>query len=311
MYFTNSRKIKDPFIMVGNVFNFFLCTLMMVLVTVSCSNDDDQEEDTGTGTLESSIIQAKYFDANSLVSINTVQASLVDGTTADCYEITFTSDGVDGDEGPYCPNTSNDIGGLAVYDGNTNPGLRNINAEFLNDLEGDGWDIMDDDGNVNIEDLQGAPNNDVSNCLAAPYDAGLTFVYLIPVTPKLGTSNDVISSIENFGVALEGTPLTGDPPSAVNGPGGDNTSTQIAFPSIDPCGGHPDPSGYYHLHFIPQVMNKVLMANEIDEISCTLFEQTTSHALVGFAKDGYPIYAYAEVPTDLDDCYGRTAATDD
>ncbi|GEM_PF-2418432 len=262
-------------------------------------------------TTETPTIIEDYFN-DSFVSMQIVMAQLEDGTMAECYQIAFTGDGVDGDVGPYCPETVNDIGGLAVYDGETNPGLRNINANFLADLEADGWDIVDANGNVNTDDLSGPPSSmNVSTCIHVPYDPNFTFVYLIPVTPKLANSNNVISQIENIGVSVDGTPLTGDPPSATSGPGGmqSGNSSQINFPSIDPCGGHPDPAGYYHAHFIPQVMDQVLAANGITEISCTLFEQTTGTTLAGFAKDGFPVYAYAEMPSDLDDCNGRTAAT--
>ena len=93
--------------------------------------------------------------------------------------------------------------------------------------------------------------------------------------------------------------------------GGTTTSSQISMPVLDPCGGHHDPAGYYHWHFVPQVVNKVLTANNITDISCTNVVQTTDKVLFGFAKDGFPIYAYATEPTGLDDCGGITAATDE
>lgn len=89
------------------------------------------------------------------------------------------------------------------------------------------------------------------------------------------------------------------------GPGG-------AIPALDPCGGHPDPSGYYLWHFVAESMNLVLDAFKITEVSCTNIAQAPS-ALAGIAKDGYPIYgAYGsdgEVPADLDACGGHTAVT--
>ncbi|MEM0942070.1 MAG: YHYH protein [Bacteroidota bacterium] len=290
--------------------------LSIILITLSAllcyaCNNDDEETNTSTDIPQDGIIQESYFNS-SLVSMEIVSAELEDGTIADCYQIVFTGDGIDGDQGPYCPETINDIGGLAVYDGETNPGLRNIASALLNDMETDGWDIVDENGNVNVDDFSGAADRTVSNCLAAPYDPTLTFTYLIPVTPKLATSNDEITEIEMIGLTLNGSQMTGDPPSAVNGPamfGGMNTSDEISFPSLDPCGGHPDPAGYYHAHFIGEVMNQVLAANNISEVTCTLYLQTSGTTLVGFAKDGYPIYAYADMPADLDECQGRMATT--
>jgi hypothetical protein len=58
-------------------------------------------------------------------------------------------------------------------------------------------------------------------------------------------------------------------------------------------------------------MNQVLDANNIDDVTCTLVDQVSESKLIGFAKDGFPIYAYAVEPTDLDECGGRTAMTTD
>ncbi|MEM9824234.1 MAG: YHYH protein, partial [Bacteroidota bacterium] len=155
---------------------------------------------------------------------------------------------------------------------------------------------------------------DQSNCLAAAADDNLELTFVIPAIPKLANFNNVITEIELVGLSLDGVPINGDPPSAVNGPGMGGPGgggTEINFPSLDPCGGHHDPAGYYHWHFIPEVVNQVLEANGITEIACTKMTQTTGVQLVGFAKDGFPIYAYAAEPTDLDDCGGRTATTEE
>ena len=280
-------------------------------------DDDGQDDDPPTdpdsdaGSDSETIIDAAFFNENTFVSIETISSTLEDGTTADCYQITFSGDGMDGDVGPYCPPTIDDVGGLAVYDGNTNPGLRNIARSFLEDLEADGWNILDEDGNVNVETSSemSAPDMSISTCLELPYDASFTFSYIIPVTPKVGSSVDVLDDTDDRGLTLDGSPIKGPPPSATEGPDG-MESVQINFPSLDPCGGHPDPTGYYHLHLIPQAMSQVLAAADISDISCTLVSQVSSgEELVGFAKDGYPIYVYAEIPDDLDQCNGRTAAT--
>lgn len=293
------RKLRVPSIL------FFL------IMQTSCSNQDNDDGVVTTEEIpEDALIQETLF-SSSLTSIEIISAALEDGTTEDCFQLTFSGDGVDGDEGPYCPETIDEVGGIAVYDGETNPGLRSIARELLEDMETDGWDIVDEEGNVHIDLFDGSANLDASYCLAAPYDPDFTFTYVVPVYPKMATTTSQIDEVENLGFSVEGTPLTGDPPSAVNGPAmlGGNNSGEINFPSLDPCGGHPDPAGYYHAHFIPQVMNQVLAANEISEVTCTLFNQTAGTVLAGFAKDGYPIYAYANMPTDLDECNGRTAAT--
>lgn len=291
---------------------FLLLLLGATAFLISCS-DDDAEDDIATTT---GLITEDKFSTAPFVSIGIVSATLEDGTTADCYQITFSSDGIDGDEGPFCPATSNDIGGLAMYDGASNNSVAKlsvINKALLEAIEADGYDIMDDQGNVYVDVTGNVAPIDHSNCLALEYDPDLTYTYLIPVTPKLASSVNEIGEVEFYGVSVDGVPMTGNPPSAVNGPsrGGPTggTATEINFPSLDPCGGHPDPAGYYHTHFVPEVMNQVLAANGITDVTCTLIAQTSSVKLSGFAKDGFPVYAYATMPADLDACNGRTAAT--
>lgn len=291
---------------------FLLCVTLL-----SCSDDEgsttvttDPDPDPDPDPVETPIIDSDYFNTSSFTSITTVTCTLEDGTETECYQIVFTGDAIDGEAGPYCPATINEIGGLSLYDGNTNPGLRNISKDFLNDLETDGWNIVDANNDVFVRytSEQFPPNSDTSYCLQLPYDPDLTFTYTIPTSPIAATSAVTLDEFDRIGLTLDGTSIIAEVPSAVYGPSG-NLSQQINFPSLDPCGGHPDNSGDYHLHFIPQVMNQILSENSITDVSCTLFNQVSDVTLVGFALDGYPIYAYAEIPNDLDDCHGRTAVT--
>lgn len=288
----------------------FLLLIGGLLMSTAC----DEETDTVEPTEEiSTIIQATFFNNASLVSSEMITSTLEDGTSAECLQLIFSSNPVE--SGPFCPETIDDVAGMGFYDGATNPGLRVFSADLLNDIEADGYDMVNGDGTVNIEDFSGGmPNTDISNCLAAAPNNSLQLTFIVPIDPKLATSNNEIEEVELIGLTLDGIPINGDPPSAVNGPirggpGGGGVATEINFPSLDPCGGHHDPAGYYHWHFVPQVVNQVLEANGITEISCTKVTQTTAVQLVGFAKDGFPIYAYADEPTDLDECGGRIAAT--
>lgn len=286
-----------------------------LLLFSSCAKEESDSD---------SFITEALFNSNSLISFTTVEAALEDGTTADCYQITFSANPVA--NGPFCPETINDVGGIGVYDGATDPGLKVFSAGLLNAIENDGYNMVNANGTVNIDDFTGTITTDTSRsyCLDAAPDDNLQLTFLIPVTPKLANANNDIGEVELVGLSLDGVPINGDPPSATSGPsgmgggpggggpgGGTTTSSQINMPSIDPCGGHHDPAGYYHWHFVPQVMNQVLTANNITEVTCTKINQTSSQVLFGFAKDGFPIYAYATEPTDLDDCGGRTAATNE
>ena len=289
------------------IFGFCFVALLTLIGYSSCSSsnsDSDTDSETDTSEDGDYLISESLFNSTSLLSIETVTATLEDGTSAECFQLTFSSNPVE--NGPYCPETIEDIGGLGIYDGDTNPGFQVMKAELFNAMEADGYDIIDDEGNINIDDfVSGAVDADLSYCLEAAPDNELELTFLIPATPKLASSNNDIDTIELVGVSLDGVPINGDPPSVAN-PGREVAGN---IPSLDPCGGHHDPAGYYHWHFIPESMNQVLDANGITDVSCTLIEQVTDTKLIGFAKDGFPIYAYAVEPDDLDDCGGRTAET--
>ena len=285
----------------------------------SCSSNDDNpstSSDTDTGTVDTTehTFKAELMNDNNLLeSITLVTATLTDGTTADCYQLVFQSNPVP--DGPYCPATINDIGGIGIYDGATNPGFQVLKAELWNAMENDGYDIVDTNGNILIEDPGAGGSAGTGACLEASGNDNLRLTFLIPAVPKMATSNDEISIVEHLGVSRDGIPLTGHPPSVVNGPpvpGGGISGGNI--PSIDPCGGHIDPFGYYHLHFGPEEMNNVFNAYNITEVSCTNFTQSET-SFVGFAKDGYPMYASKDqdvtLPVDLDECQGHTSTTAD
>lgn len=274
------------------------------------SNADDLD-DTDSENIIPYGIDASYFNNNSLVSFDTVACTLENGTSTTCYQMVFTSNPVA--DGPYCPETINDIGGVGVYDGNTNPGFQVMKQTLWEAMENDGYDIVDEDGNISIQDPGAGMGGGGSACLEASPDDNLILTFLIPIEPVLLSSPDQIGTVEHIGISVDGIPLTGDPPSVAQGPPG-MPGGGGSIPAIDPCGGHVDPFGYYHLHFAPEVMNNVLEANDITEISCTNFTQDET-ALVGFAKDGYPIYASKDMdgslPTDLDECFGHEGVTAD
>ena len=297
----------------------------------SCGSSTNVEPELDPEPEETLSINESFFNSAALVSFTTVNCTLENGSATTCYEMVFTSNPVE--NGPYCPSIIDEIGGVGIYDGNTNPGFQVLKRSLWEAMEADGFDIVDEEGNITIVDPSaggvgggppaGGPGGDdaagddnaaggvTSACLEATPDDELLLTFLIPVTPELLSTPDVIESIENIGISIDGIPLTGDPPSAtmsVGGmPGGGGT-----IPSIDPCGGHMDPSGYYHLHFVAEEMNNVYEARGITEVSCSNFTQSET-ALVGFAKDGFPIYASkdsnGELPTDLDECNGHVGPT--
>lgn len=284
---------------------------MMSLSLIACDKDDDTIIDSPIDE-EVYLIIESFFNSSSLISFETITTTLEDGSSSECFQLTFSANPVE--SGPFCPTTIDEVAGMGFYDGATNPGLRVFAAELLNDIEADGYNMVNDDGTVNVDYFSGGTSSDNSYCLEAPANDDLQLIFTIPTEPKLANANNEITEVELVGLSLDGVPINGNPPSAINGPergGPGGGGTEINFPSVDPCGGHHDPAGYYHWHFVPQVVNQVLEANGITEISCTKITQTSGTQLFGFAKDGFPIYAYADEPTDLDDCGGRTASTDE
>ena len=285
----------------------YLAVFTLLATSYACGDDEELTIEVPSD----SRIQEAYFNGTSLQSFAMVDCTLENGSSTTCYQLVFSSNPVA--DGPYCPETIDDIGGVGIYDGATNPGFQVLKRSLWEAMEADGYDIVDEDGNINIEDPGAGMGSGGAACLEASPDDGLELTFLLPVSPELLSTPDQLDIVENLGVSLDGIPLTGDPPSVTQGPPGMGGGSG-SIPSIDPCGGHVDPFGYYHLHFVPEEMNSVLAAYDLTEVSCTNFAQSTT-ALVGFAKDGYPIYASQDtdgtLPADLDSCNGHTAATAD
>ncbi len=273
----------------------------------SASSDTTSDSAASDGGSTTPAITA-LFKSGRLLGSAEVDCTLDNGDKTTCYQLKFAANPVP--YGPFCPATVNDVGGLGVYDGKTNPGFQVMKKSLFEAMEADGYDVIDDKGNIRGQDpgdMSQKPEAGKGYCLTATFDDKLELTFLIPKKPRDLTAVNEIGTVELFGVSLDGVPMNGDPPSVVSGmgPGG-------AIPALDPCGGHPDPSGYYHWHFVAESMNLVLAAYKITEVTCTNVTQAPS-ALVGIAKDGYPVYgphgADGKVPSDLDSCGGHKAVT--
>ncbi|MBU2995220.1 YHYH protein [Cellulophaga baltica] len=294
----------------------FSISFILISLLTSCNGCSDPKNK-NTPNEDSELdyrIDETFFNRSSLISLEIVDSKLEDGSIAKCYQIKFSSNPVE--YGPFCPETVDETAGVGFYDGATGAGLRVWNKQLLEDIKNDGYDIIDGEGNVNIFEFVGQPRDDISYCLDPVANDDLVLTFTMPVKPVLAKENNDIEEIEIVGFSVDGVPINGAPPSAIYGPKmfmSDNPTEpeQIRMPSLDPCGGHLDPAGYYHWHFIPEVINQVYEAQGlVDQVECKFIEQATSGTtLTGFAKDGFPIYAYAKEPTNLDDCGGLTAVT--
>ena len=295
-------------------------TLLLICLFFGCDTEDTANDENNTGAT-TPVTEAHLFEETLLQTENLLQevnlltdVAMTDGSTADCYQLIFKGNPVA--NGPYCPTTIDAIGGLGFYDGTTNAGFQVMQRALWEAMEADGYDIVDEDGNISIVDPGGALGAPAgSSCLEATPDDDLRMVFLIPAHPTNATSNDEISTVEHIGVSRQGIPITGHPPSATAGRPGMSSATSFAgIPALDPCGGHMDPAGYYHLHFGPEAMNLVLEAQGVTEFSCENFNQSET-GFIGYAKDGYPIYSATDeagiVLDDLDECLGHIGMTDD
>ncbi|MFY0602118.1 MAG: YHYH protein [Cyclobacteriaceae bacterium] len=262
---------------------------------------------TGGGMNPSTIVD--FFNGTSLLSSSIVNCELEDGTMTTCYQLEFQSTPVS--TGPFCPATDSNVGGLGIYNE-----LSVLKASLWTQMESDGYDIVDASGNININDpgSGGGIESGLSYCLEGTADTDITLTFLIPASPVNLSVVNTLESVELVGLSMDGVPENSDPPSAVGGGPGGGVADVALLPSLDPCGGHQDPAGYYHWHFVAEAMNTVLADKSIGDFTCTNIGQSAT-ALVGFAKDGYPIYSSSEsdgsTPTGLDECWGHIAATTD
>lgn len=278
---------------------FFALSIIWVSLFSACDKDNGTSADSDTDnsvTLTEDI--ETYFNSETFVSIETVDCTLTDGSSTQCYEVTFSAN--PHEQGPFCPETYQDIGGTTVWNGPTDPGLHAVDSNLLDALEADGYDIVDEQGNVSIAHSE----TDMGICLELAFDETVTKTFKIPVSPKAASSASQFRDVEDIGFSFDGIKYAEQP-----------SSYGMRFIAVlDRCGGHVDPDGSYHWHMVSEGMNEMLEANDIDEISCSAITQKTN-GLVGFAKDGFPIVGYLEEdgsnPTALDNCGGHVHKLDE
>ncbi|NNF54301.1 MAG: YHYH protein [Acidimicrobiales bacterium] len=310
-------------------------TLALVVVTASCGSSDEAADDTtstdaaaptttSSGTTSSEAtdtdtdtdtdspgatdvaVASLFVDGALTADPSVVACTLETGTETTCFQFEVSSlvDSVDTD-GPYCPDTVDDVGGIWVWDGE-DPGLYALDADFWAKMEAQGYEFVDADGNITVTDPGGGggagSGGTANSCLEATADGSFHLQVLIPTQPEVLDEPVELSTISQVGLALDGVTIFGDAPSVADRGG---------LPALDACGGHIDPSGYYHWHFGAESIQ-----TNLDEagtgLTCEVDQDV--EALLGFSYDGYGIYGpeeNGEVPTDLDECSGHVADTDE
>ena len=298
-----------------------LLVSFLTVACVSCSSSDDTTTNTTDTTDPTDAIvtvdASLFLTANGAVTITTVPCTLSDGTETDCYQIVATSTPDDHNMGPWCPDTISDTaeaGGIWLENGEVydvdGAFIANM-ATFYNDNT---WLMYDASGNIykteTEDDCANAANPNVGaeyenfcvECLPS-YVADLTQTYLIPITPVAQSSSVSFGSPGPPGQGSNGPSVRGI---AFNGVRFDAPAPTDAIlgaytlAPFDDAGGHINLAAGYHYHAATGVSTQLL--------------QTDAHsAMIGYAVDGYGMYAQLDAngnePTDLDECRGHTDET--
>ena len=292
--------------MTGRAGHLLAVLAATALLTAACGSSSTGAASDSSDDKASAEAPTSLFADGALTSEpTTVDCTLENGSDTTCYQLEVASlaSTVDTD-GPYCPATTDDVGGIWVWDGDE-PGLYALDGEFWDLMNSQGFEFADAGGNITITDpAKGAASSSTTpnSCLEATADGSYHLQILIPTSPeKLDTPTD-LSTIAQVGLALDGVTIFADAPSVADRGG---------LPALDACGGHIDPSGYYHWHFGAES----IQANLNDAgaaVTCSIDQD--AEALLGFAYDGYGIYGPEEgrdIPTDLDECSGHVSETDE
>jgi hypothetical protein len=292
-----------------------------------CGSDSNADTSTAGSAAEVStseqvaVLKPEVFASSAMYSnFELVACTLSDGSESSCYQVSFRNQ--PNAIGDLCPKTEEEVGGVGFYNGATASGLFALNAELWAIFAADGYDIIDEDGNVNVVVPTGGPGQggpgmpppDSSDstalkgsCLEAVLEEDMILSYTIPAYPVRLQEVRQSAQFEFPGISIDGFPIAEAPPSTIMG-------DQAAVPALDSCGGHPQPAGPFHWHIVPQEANNVLAANDVYEVQCNNITQTSS-SLIGYANDGFPIYGSQEsdgsVAETLDECRGHEGTTDD
>jgi len=278
--------------------------------TADTGAQDSGSSDTGSAAcVAGSAFDPALFLAGGLTTpITEESCTLSSGATTTCYKLVFKGAPADHAVGPFCPRTITDgpeAAGIWVEDGLvydvTGAFIANL-ATFYNDPA---WQLYDTaTGAVHVTDTQAACeaaarpdvdpayNNYCVECSLDYFGGGITQTILIPKVPVPRATPGELGNAGAMGVAFNG--ITFDPPAPVAAILGAHT-----IAAFDDCGGHINPGAGYHYHAATGCS--------------TSYPTCDEHApLIGFAHDGYPIYAMTGAdgiePADLDACRGHEDA---
>lgn len=294
-----------------------LAFALLSALMLGCSDSDSGSESNSDANGETQIAAldpSKFEDGALAANISTEACTLSSGVETTCYSITVQGQPASRAIGPFCPTTTSttaaDAGiwldGSGMYweaDGTFILDLPNIYSADYPDSE-NGWKLYDAMGNVNVTDTQEAcvaaanpvvDENYYNHCVQCALEhvetgGAVEKTFLIPVNPvALDTPLDLNGTV---GVAIDGVILEGAAPV-------DAILSAFTIAAFDDCGGHVNPYEGYHYH------------TSTSREGCPGTAESDGHApLIGYARDGYGIYAMldesGEEHDDLDECRGAT-----
>ena len=257
---------------------------------------------------QSGSLDPSFFAEGALVrDAETVECTLSDGTETNCYRLTIAGAPIGDETGPYCPpsiDSTAEDGGTWIDGQGT---VYEVDGNFIKNLatlyDDDEWQMFDSiTGDVTV--IDGAKGCEVAGnprpipgfnnfCLECPLEAiggGVQRTVLIPITPVPAEQVIRPPRRQNTGVALNGVLF------------GPAAPLEMILKShtlgvFDDCGGHANPHEGYHYH----------AANGCSEIGV---QEDGHSAMIGYALDGYAIYAKTDKSSvesqGLDECGGET-----
>lgn len=297
------------------LYGLLLTGCLVSLSALGCDADKDNSvatSNTNKGSTDvdptcTSSFMASHFLADALTSpVEEVDCTLSDGTATTCYKISIPGKPADHNVGPFCPRSINDtaedvgiwLSGGTVYD---------VDGDFIKGLatfyQDSTWKLYDDTtGVVRVTltkeaceaaarpDVDPEYNNYCVECSLDDVGGGIATELLIPKTPVYSESVSEIGMNGGVGVSLNGVQF--DPPAPVAA-----ILAAHTIAAFDDCGGHVNPFEGYHYHAATGCSAQIA--------------QCDAHApLIGYARDGYGLYAMASEggtePADLDECRGHT-----
>jgi hypothetical protein len=298
----------------------YLLSTLTSLALVACggSSEDSSTTDAASATVTttpSTLPSANFLAAGLKSPITTVSCTLSGGTQTSCYQIVTAGAPADHAVGPFCPtNVYADVATQTLSTDSSKVGMwiesgltYSLTGQFIANLatfyKNTAWQMFDAiTGTVKVTDTQAlfeaaaqpnVPAALANHCVEGKMSyvgGGISRTILIPVTPVPLTSGTAAVGSGGVGVALNG--IVFDAPAPV-----DRIKAGLTIAAFDANGGHLNPHTGYHYHAATGKSHQVASADN-------------HAALIGYALDGYGIYAHKDPTgteaTGLDACRGQT-----